>query len=83
MRHEFNDVRLGVHPRAARPPLPRNKVAPFTQSTRVRQQIANRDWARVHRQLGEIFPRVVVERELAILHQQQHCSGRELLGHRT
>jgi hypothetical protein len=48
----------------------------------VRQQVANRDRCAVGRNLWNVFPDVIVDRQLPVAGEEQHGDGRELLGHR-
>ena len=83
VRDQFEHIALRVHPRTARPPLPRHEVAPFAQPARMREQMPERDGAPVHRQLGQHRARVVVEAQLAVVHEQHDGRGGELFRHRA
>ena len=73
--HNVEHIVLGVQPCAARPALPFDEIAPLAQSTRVGQQMANRDRSAVGRQLGDDGARIVFKTQLAIT-DKQHDGGR-------
>ncbi len=75
-------VGLGMNAGPARPPLPRHQIAPFAQPRGVREQVPHGDRASVTPQFGEVLPRVVVEAQLAVGHEQHDGSRGELLRHR-
>ena len=53
-----------------------HNCAPVAQAGSVIQQMSDRQWRTVIRQLGNVFPHGIVETELSILLQQyERCGG--------
>ena len=68
---DIQHVRVGVGARGARPAGDGFHAAPVAQSAGVVEQVADGERRAVVRQLGEIFARGIVERELALLGEKR------------
>ncbi len=61
----------------------RQQAPLLAQPAAMGKQVADRDRHAIVRHLRQIAPDIIVEREFAVLNQQQHGGGGELLGERA
>ena len=77
------DVRVCVDARGPGPAADASHAAPIPQAARVVQHVPDGERCAVIRQLRNMLAHRIVQRQLAILDEQQHRGGRELLRDRA
>src|SRR4051812_47840296 len=83
MLEEIEGRRRRVHLRSWPATLEAEQAPLVAQAAGVREQVADGDALAEVGYLGEVFPDVVVERQLAVLRQQDERRRGELFGDRT
>ena len=70
---------MGVDARRPRPPGDGGNLSPVAKPARVLEHVPHRERRAVVGELGQVLARLIIERQLALLREQQYRRGGELL----